>query len=149
MENKKYFILNDITVFFKHTDYYGCIHPYNYFEWTSYVRESFFQATVKNFSEVLQRPIKMMTVRISSKHIADSCFGDKFEARLTVANQKKVSFDMIIRFYSTFKQMVICETTHTVVFVDFVSGKFAPIPDEMLSVIVNYPEDVTLKHNGQ
>lgn len=138
---KNFFIFNNIQVFFKHTDYYGFVHPYVYFEWTSYVREAFFQETVPNFLEVLNRPIKMMTVKIACENSDDLIFGDKVEARLTVAKQKKVSFDMIVRFHSAFKQKVVCETTHTIVFVDSINGKFAPIPTELYNVIVNYQEE--------
>lgn len=134
------FTFNDLTVFFKHTDYYGCLHPYNYYEWTSYVREAFFQETVPNFLEVLHRPIKMMTVKIASNIFEDTLFGDKLEARLTVSRQKKVSFDMIIKFYSLLKQKVLCETIHTIVFADIRNGKFASIPEEMQRVIINYQE---------
>lgn len=140
MEKQNFFLFKGVTVFFKHTDYFGRVHPYNFFEWTSYVREAFFQQTVPNFLEVLDRPIKMMTVKISSKHIMDTCFGDKLEARLTVDNRKKVSFDMIIRFYSEFKNAVVCETTHTIVFVDTINNKFSPIPEEMFRVVQDYPE---------
>ena len=138
----KSFIVDDFRVFFKNTDYHGYLHPYNFLEWTSYVREAFFQETVPNFLDILQRPVKMMTVRISSHHFDETIFGDRIQARLTVARQKKVSFDMVIRFHSAFKNKIICETVHTIVFADSEAGKFAPIPEEMLRVIVNYQETV-------
>ena len=134
------FKVPNLTIFFKHTDYHGYVHPYNYFEWTSFVREAFFQETVHNFQQVLDRPIKMMTVKIELALVGDSTFGDILEARLTVGKIKKVSFDMIIRFYNNQKNKIVCETTHTVVFVDFETGIFADIPEEMKKVIVNYPE---------
>ena len=136
----KIFIFDKITVYFKHTDYHGFVHPYNYFEWTSYVREAFFQATVPTFREILNRSIKMMTVKISSSLFFDSDFGDIIEARLTVGKIKKVSFDMVVRFYNIQKQKVACETTHTIVFVDSETAKFADIPTEMKQVIVCYEE---------
>lgn len=136
----KVFIFDNLKVFFKHTDYHGYVHPYNFFEWTSYIREAYFQQTVQNFLEVLSRPIKMMTVKINCSLLDDSQFGDSFEARLTVGKIKKVSFDMIIRFFNLSRQKVVCETTHTVVFVDSQTGNFANIPEEMSRVIVNYEE---------
>ncbi len=129
-----------ISPFFKHTDYYGFVHPYNYYEWTSYVRERFFQDTVPNFLEVISRPIKMMTVKINSEIMHNSCFGHNFEARLTVGKIKKVSFDMLIRFFDIRLQKVVCKTQHTVVFVDSSNGSFAPIPLEMQRVITSYVE---------
>lgn len=132
------FFYKNLTVFFKHTDIYGFVHPYNFLEWTSYVREAFFQTTVTNFKQVLQRPVKMMTARIFSVLLADAGFGDQIAARLSVDKIKKVSFDMIVRFYHLQKNILICETRHTVVFVDADRGGFAPIPSEMGDVIVCY-----------
>lgn len=137
----KVFKFDKLKVFFKHTDYYGYVHPYNYYEWTSYVREDFFQRTVPGFKDVISRPIKMMTVKINCLLYEDSEFGDPIEARLTVGKIKKVSFDMIIRFVSLRKKKVVCQTTHTIVFVDSEKGSFADIPSEMRQVIVDYPED--------
>ena len=33
----KIFTFDKIVVFFKHTDYHGFVHPYNYLEWMSYL----------------------------------------------------------------------------------------------------------------
>ncbi|MEI7751143.1 MAG: thioesterase family protein [Candidatus Omnitrophota bacterium] len=136
----KIYKFDKISPFFKHTDYYGYVHPYNYYEWTSYVRERFFQDTVSNFLEVMSRPIKMMTAKINCSVLAESVFGHDFEARLMVGRIKKVSFDMVIRFFDLRQRQVVCETQHTVVFVDSRDGSFSPIPIEMLKVIVDYLE---------
>jgi acyl-CoA thioesterase FadM len=137
---QKTFVFDKITAFFKHTDCYGFVHPYNFFEWTSYVREAFFQQTVQNFEKILSRPIKMMTVKIAATMFSDTKFGNTIEAKLTVARIKKVSFDMVIRFYNQQIKKVVCETVHTIVFVDSRTGVFADIPIEMKEVIVNYEE---------
>ncbi len=134
------FLFDKLVVFFKHTNQLGVTHPYNFMEWTSFVREAFFQATVPNFQEVLERPIKMMTTKIASTVLSDSTFGDTFEARLTVGKIKRVSFDMIIRFYNREKKRIACETVHTVVFVDSLLSHFADIPEEMMRVILRYRE---------
>jgi len=136
--SNKTYIYNKISPFFKHTDYYGFVHPYNYYEWTSYVRERFFQDTVSNFLDVISRPIKMMTVKIHCAIHANAGFGTDFEARLTVSRIKKVSFDMMIHFNDLQQKKVVCETKHTVVFVDSRDGSFASIPMEMQNVIVDY-----------
>ncbi len=132
------YIYDKISPFFKHTDYYGFVHPYNYYEWTSYVRERFFQDTIPNFLEVISRPIKMMTAKIYCAIRDNASFGNDFEARLTVGKIKKVSFDMVIHFFDLKQKKVVCETKHTVVFVDSRDGSFAPIPLEMQKVIAGY-----------
>lgn len=139
MENK-IFIFDKAGVFFKHTDFNGFLHPYNYFEWTSYARESYFQETVSNFEEVLNRPIKMMTTKIELSLMKNATFGDVFDARLTVSKIKKVSFDMVIRFYNRRREEVSAETRHSIVFFDTIKNSFAPIPEEMVRVIMNYQE---------
>jgi len=136
----KVYRYDKISPFFKHTDYYGFVHPYNYYEWTSYVRERFFQDTVPNFLEVISRPIKMMTSKINCTVCSEAGFGHDFEARLTVGKIKKVSFDMIIRFFDLRQKKIACETQHTVVFVDSRDGAFSPIPLEMQKIIANYIE---------
>ena len=45
------FIYDRIKVFFKHTDYYGKVHVYNYLEWMSYAREAFFNKIFPSFSD--------------------------------------------------------------------------------------------------
>ena len=137
----KIFKFDKLEIFFKHTDYYGFVHPYYYYEWTSFVRESFFQKSVLNFKDVIARPIKMMTTKIVCELLEDSEFGDQLEAQLTVEKVKRVSFDMIIRFINLDKNKVVCQTTHTVVFIDSQTEKFASIPDEMKQVISHYCED--------
>lgn len=138
--SNKVFVFDKLYVFFKHTDYYGYVHPYNFLEWTSYVREAFFQQAVPNFREVTERPIKMMTVKLNSRILGDAQFGDVIEAKLTAGKIKRVSFDIIIRFVSQRENRVVCETSHTIVFVDTKSAQFANIPNEMKEVIVNYEE---------
>ncbi|MSR77769.1 MAG: hypothetical protein EXS63_06035 [Candidatus Omnitrophica bacterium] len=137
----KVFLFDKISVYFKHTDYHGFVHPYNYFEWTSYVREAFFQETVFNFDEVLSRPIKMMTTRIMLETAQDASFGNLVEARLSVSKIKRVSFDMNIDFFNLTRQQLSANTTHSIVFVDSEKASFARIPDEMQRVILDYQKN--------
>jgi YbgC/YbaW family acyl-CoA thioester hydrolase len=132
------FVFDGFRIFFKHTDYHGCVHPYQYLEWTSYVREAFFQDTVPSFSQVLLRNISMMTTKIDAVFYGDTVFGDKLEAHLNVGRIKKVSFDMKIRFLNKLTRRKICETLHTVVFMDNATASFSRIPPEMQNVIVAY-----------
>ena len=139
--NHKTFTFDKIQIFFKHTDYHGYVHPYNYLEWTSYVREAFFQKTVPNFREILDQSIKMMTARISSEFFVDSAFGDFLEARMTIAKIKKVSFDVIVRFFKEVGNQMVCTTRHTLVFVDSETQKFADIPFDLKKAVSQYQED--------
>lgn len=134
------FTFNQLEVFFKHTDYYGFVHPYNYFEWTSYVREAFFSQKCGDFEAVLNSPIKMMTAKINADLKGDSKFGDMIEAYFTTARIKKVSFDVIIKFFNKRLKKLVCETQHTLVFVDSRTEKFTDIPEPIRTAVLKYQE---------
>ena len=134
------FIFDRFEVFFKHTDFYGFVHPYNYFEWTSYVREAFFSEMCGNFESVLNSPIKMMTAKINSVLRSDSKFGDKIEAHFTTSKIKRVSFDVIVRFFNKRSKKIACETQHTLVFVDSRTEKFTDIPVPIKASVLKYQE---------
>ncbi len=134
------FIYDKFEVFFKHTDYYGYVHPYNFFEWTSYVREAFFSQMCGNFRSVLDSPIKMMTAKIHAELRGNSRFGDSIEARFTTSRIKKVSLDVTIRFFNKRLERIVCETNHTLVFVDSATQKFTNIPGEIRDAVVKYEE---------
>lgn len=140
MIDNKIFYFNKIKIFFKHTDYFGFVHPYNYLEWTSYVREAFFSEKCGNFKEVLDSNIKMMTAEISSIAHEESAFGDEIEAQFTCNKIKKVSFDVHIKFINHRINRLVCETFHTLVFVDAASEKFTLIPEGIRNAIIEYQE---------
>lgn len=134
----KVFIFDKIKVFFKHTDYYGYVHPYNYLEWTSYVREAYFAEICQNFHSIIESKVKMMTSKINLIMHDDSFFGDDLEARFVTSKIKRVSFDVIIQFYNIRLKKNVAQTQHTLVFVDALIGQFAAIPDSLKNVIVDY-----------
>lgn len=141
-ESKNSFLFDNISVFFKHTDFYGAVHPYNYFEWTSYVREAFFSGVCDDFESVLKSPIKMMTAKIELEVWGESAFGDKIEAYFTATKIKKVSFDVLVRFLNKSTNKYVCQTRHTLVFVNAESGKFTDIPEPIKRAIVLYRDDI-------
>jgi len=138
----KTYIYDKLSVFFKHTDYYGFIHPYNFYEWTSYVREAFFSQHCGDFFNILNSPIKMMTSKISAEMYDDSIFGDNIEARLTTARIKKISFDVIVNYYNKRLYKIVCKTQHTLVFVDSESQRFASIPVEIRESAAQYESNM-------
>ena len=136
----KIFTFNKIIVFFKHTDYHGFVHPYNFFEWTSYVREAFFSEVCFGIREILNSPVKMMTAKISGTMHFDSAFGDVIEAQFTVCKIKRVSFDVIVKFFNKRLRQLACETHHTLVFVDSNTQGFTEIPEGIKDAIVRFQE---------
>lgn len=137
----KIYTFDRVRVFFKHTDYHGYVHPYNYYEWTSYVRESFFQEIVPGFSGVVERPIKMMTAKISMQLFKQGFFADQISAQFTVVRIKKCSFDVRVRFFNQRCKEPLCMTQHTLVFWDANKGGFAVIPEEIRQEVIKYDEE--------
>jgi len=135
-----YFSFDELKVFFKHTTYHGFVHPYNFLEWTSYVREAFFAQHCPDFEAILISPIKMMTTKISADYLGESKFGDRLQARFTSTKIKKVSFDVIVRFMNTQSAQKICQTYHSLVFVDSLTGKFTSIPQSIKEAVSKYQE---------
>jgi len=138
--DKKVFIFDNIKVFFKHTDFYGFVHPYNYYEWTSYVREAFFSKNCGNFKSVIDSKVKMMTAKIQLEVASDCSFGDDVEARLTVTKVKRVSLDVIVRFVNKQSKQLAAETRHTLVFVDSSAKQFTSVPESIKEAIADYQE---------
>lgn len=132
------FIFDSLKVFFKNTDYYGGLHPYTFLEWTSYVREAFFSETCSDFRQITQSPIKMMTSKINSSIFEESIFGDIVEAHFNTAKIKKCSFDVAIKFINKRTSKVVCETLHTLAFIDGITGQFTEIPQSLKKAILPY-----------
>jgi len=126
--NCEVYLYNAVKPFFKHTDYYGHVHPFNYAEWTSFVRESFFSEKCDDFRRIIASEIAMMTSKITVAMLSGSAFADPIQARLTVTRIKKVSFDVVIRYWNDRTKSFVAYTKHTLVFVDPKTGAFNPIP---------------------
>ena len=137
---KRIFIFDKIRIFFKHTDYYGYVHPYNYFEWTSYVREAFFSENCGDFKKIIESKIKMMTAKIQLNAYDDCVFGDLIQAQLTVTKVKRVSFDVVVKFINMSINKVTAESRHTLVFLDSESNQFTNVPENIRAAIGNYQE---------
>lgn len=140
MDNIKHNIFNfdQISVFFKHTDYHGFVHPYNYLEWMSYTREAFFQELVPNFLELCNRNIKMVTVSVEFELFQDCVFGDRILVRIYAENVKRLSFDVIFQFYNKKTGVLLGVGRQRITFIDAVAEKPARIPEELNRVILEY-----------
>jgi len=63
-------------------------------------------------------------------------------SQFTTARIKKVSFDVIVRFFNKRLRKIVCETQHTLVFVDSGSQKFTSIPEAIKISVVKYQEEI-------
>jgi len=136
----KIFIFDKLTVFFKHTDYHGFVHPYNYLEWMSYSREAFFQEMVPNFMDVCSRNIKMVTSSVQYQQNKDARFGDGIVVRIHSEKVKRLSFDVIFEFYKykIENSALLGMGRQRLTFIDAELGRPALIPEELKKVVLEY-----------
>lgn len=132
------YIYNAFRPFFKHTDFYGAVHPFYFAEWTSHVREAFFSEKCLDFRNIIESEIAMMTSKIVVTIMDDSRFADPIQARLTVTKVKKCSFDVVIRYWNERLKTFVAYTRHTLVFADPKTKTFAPIPGSIRESIEPY-----------
>ena len=93
------FIYDRITVYFKHTDYYGFVHAYNYLEWMSYAREAFFKKIFPAFSGEDANQYNIVTTKVTHEYLSDAKFGDEIKIVIFTENVRRASFDVIFEFY--------------------------------------------------
>ena len=134
------YLYDKIKIYFKHTDFHGNLHDYNFFEWTSHVRESFFSDKCRDLAGVLKSSVAMMTSKIELQVFGESRFADEIVAHLSATKVKKVSCDLIINFYNKRLNEFIAATKHTLVFADQKTNGFASIPDSLKPAMIEYSE---------
>ena len=140
METDTYriFTYDKLIVFFKHTDYQGFVHPYNYLEWMSYAREAYFQELVPNFLELCDRDIKMVTALVEFELLSDAIFGDRIICKIYAEDVKRISFDVVFEFYHQITGRLLGKGRQRLTFLDGQIGRPARIPEELKSVVLQY-----------
>ena len=129
------YVYNGIRVYFSHLDRYGKSHVLNLFNWAGFVREAYLVETVKNYQEVVRRPILWVTTKISQEIFVDAEFGDVIEIKMVSDRIKKHSFDFILDTYNVSKNCLMARGVQTIAFVDPKVKKTVGIPSEVMEVI--------------
>ena len=137
-ENHEIFVFDKQTVFFKHTDYHGYLHGYNYLEWMSYARESFFQELVPDFLDLCSRNIKMVTARVEFESLSDAVFGDKIVVKIFSEKVKRSSFDVVFSFFRKSDNNVLGNGRMTLAFLDAETGRLTCIPEGLKRAVVRF-----------
>lgn len=137
-QNHKIYTYGPIRVFFKHTDYHGFVHPYNYLEWMSYTREAYFQDLVPNFLELTQRNIKMVTAEVELTLLQDAIFGDHIKVQIYSQNVKRLSFEVIFEFFRKREAALLAQGRQRLTFLDAETGRPARIPEELKEPVLLY-----------
>jgi acyl-CoA thioesterase FadM len=129
----------EFDIYFEDISPCGKVHLERIAEWSSTTRERYFKSTCPDHLKFVESPVKMFTtnlaISIPNKH---SKWADRISAILTTADIKKISFEMHIDFQNSRTKEIIAQTIQKVAFVNVETKKFAGVPDDMKSVIVNY-----------
>lgn len=128
----------EFEVFFEDISPSGIIHLEKIAEWVSMVRERYFKATCPEYLKFADSPVMMYTVNLAISVISRAKWADQITAISTVANIKRVSFEIHINFQNKRTNSIITQAMQRVAFVDKKTRNFANIPDDLQSVIVDY-----------
>lgn len=133
----------ELEIYFEDISPSGKIHLEKLAEWSSVVREHYFKTTCPDHLKFVESPVKMFTTNLAiSINNNNSQWADKITAILTTASIKKISFEMHIDFQNNRTKAIIAKTIQKVAFVDINTKKFADVPEDMKSVIVNYVKEI-------
>lgn len=129
------------SIYFEDISPSGKVHLEKIAEWMSMTREQYFKSTCPNHLNFVESTIKMFTANISINIVGAAKWTDTIKAILTTANIKKISFEMYIDFQNEKTGDIVARTIQKVAFVDISNNKFANVPEDMKSVIINYVKD--------
>lgn len=139
----KIFTFDKIRVFFKHTDFHGFVHPYNYLEWMSYTREAYFQDLIPNFLELCQRDIKMVTALVDFEILNDAVFGDHVICKIYSENVRRLSFDVIFEFSLEHNNLLLGRGKQRLTFLNVQDSRPARIPEELKTIVIQYERKIS------
>ena len=142
------FTYDKIKVFFKHTDYHGFVHIYNYLEWMSYAREAFFSDLFQSSSVDIADMFSIVTINVEYNFIADAKFGDDIKIVIFTENVRKVSFDVCFEFYLSGDGKKIGLGRQTLVFLDKNSFKPTLIPEKLFAEVKDGERKDIVQKNG-
>ncbi len=129
------YVFNGIRVYFRHLDQYGKSHVLNLFNWAGSAREAYLVETVRNYKELVTRPILWVTTKISQEILGDAEFGDVLEIRMVSEIIRKHSFDFVLETYNVSQRRLIARGRQTIAFVDAKAGTTVAIPREVMEVV--------------
>jgi YbgC/YbaW family acyl-CoA thioester hydrolase len=130
------------TVYFNETNAMGGVVYYsNYAKWQGMVREDYFIKTVPEWKFIIQEVVKgnvnMITVEEHSHFIRHAFFGEELIIRLSTADIRKYSFNMLFEIVRETNNELVYKGWQKLAFDDF-KGKFVPIPEPMLKSVLEY-----------
>ena len=131
---------SEFEIYFEDISPSGNVHLEKIAEWMSMGRERYFRATCPDHLKFVDGGVSMFTVGMSIHIKEKSKWADKVRLSIKTARIKKISFEMLFDFKNERTNQVIAQGVQKVAFIKQDAENFAPIPDDMKNVIVNYLE---------
>lgn len=128
----------EFEIFFEDISPAGMVHLEKIAEWVSMTREKYFKLTCPEHPRFIDGPVMMVTVSLSISILQRAKWADKVTAIFTVANIKRISFEIHIDFQNTRINKVFARAIQRVAFMDAQTKDFSNIPDYLRRAIVNY-----------
>lgn len=131
---------SEFEIYFEDISPSGNVHLEKIAEWMSMGREQYFRATCPGHLKFVDGEVSMFTVGMSISVKEKSRWADKVKLSIKTAKIKKISFEMHFDFKNERTKQIIAQGIQKVAFIKLNAENFAPIPDDMKNVIVNYLE---------
>ena len=125
-------------IYFEDISPSGIVHLEKIAEWMSMGRERFFKTTCPEHLWLAEGEIFVFTVSMSISVKGYSRWSDKIKAVITTSNVKKISYMLHFDFHNERTSEIIAQGVQKVAFVESNNEKFAPIPGDIKTVVVNY-----------
>lgn len=128
----------EYEVYFEDISPSGIVHLEKLAEWMSMGREKYFRKTCPDHLKFVDGEVNMFTVVMSILIMGRSKWADKINVVITTAKIKRISFEMHFDFQNKRTNEIIAQGIQKVAFIKNDAENFAPIPNDMKNVIVNY-----------
>ena len=125
-------------IYFEDISPSGIVHLEKIAEWMSMGRERFFKTTCPDHLWLAEGKVHIFTVSMSISVKGYSRWSDKINAIITTSNIKKISYMVHFDFLNERTNEMIAQGVQKVAVLKGNADSFAPIPDDIKSVIVNY-----------
>jgi len=129
----------NFRVYFEDLSPAGIVHLEKIAEWISMTREEALKAACNTYyMSIMENPVKMFTTNLSINIIDSVQWTDNITAILSTSNIKKISFEINVDFNNYKNNQNIIRSKLKVVFVDWNTKKFTPVPEEVKDVALRY-----------
>ncbi len=124
-----------IEAYLKDSDAYGNVYFSNYFIWQGICREKWFSECI--FGNMLTLDYSFITKTAHMEYKNEAFPFQKIRACLNIGNFKRVSVDVVIKFYEDISSTLLAEGYQTIVFVNK-NKRISKLDDSIKNKMLEY-----------